>query len=158
MDESGSRQATAMDGADPALDALPWRQVRGTGFNTHIGPITFARAAEALWHGRVSLDARHINVGGVCHGGVLMSLADITMGTATYEAGGGHPCATIEMDCHFIAAAKEGQVLIATAEQLRKVRGLSFMTCRLAAGGRLVMRASGIWKYLDSRAPGQSGP
>ncbi|MEM6422480.1 MAG: hypothetical protein AAF698_07810, partial [Pseudomonadota bacterium] len=64
----------------------------------------------------------------------------------------------IEMDCHFIAAAKEGQVLLAEAEQLRAVRGLSFMSCRLGAGGRLVMRASGIWKQLDSRAPGQSGP
>lgn len=140
------------------LDALPWRLVRGEGFNAHLGPVSFARAGENAWVGRLDLDARHINVGGVCHGGVLMSLADIAMGTATYEAGGGHPCATIEMDCHFLAAAKRGQTLLARATQLRRVRGLSFMECRLEAGGREVLRASGLWKYLDGRGPGQSGP
>ncbi|MEO0821256.1 MAG: PaaI family thioesterase [Pseudomonadota bacterium] len=139
-------------------EALPWRQVRGTGFNAHIGPVTIARAGEAEWHAYIDLDPRHINVGGVCHGGVLMSLADIAMGTATYESAGGHPCATIEMDCHFIAAAKKGQRLLASARQLRRVRGLSFMEASLFAGGRMTMRASGLWKYLESRTPGQSGP
>ncbi|MGF1551627.1 MAG: PaaI family thioesterase [Paracoccaceae bacterium] len=147
---------------DDGLDALPWRTIRGEGFNAHLGPVEIARrggnGGDDAWIGRLDLDPRHINVGGVCHGGVLMSLADITMGTATYEAGGGHPCATIEMDCHFLAAAKRGQRLLAVATQLRRVRGLSFMECRLEAGGRPVMRASGLWKYLDSRAPGQSGP
>jgi acyl-coenzyme A thioesterase PaaI-like protein len=62
------------------------------------------------------------------------------------------------MDCHFLAAAKRGQRVLARARQLRLVRGLSFMEARLEAGGREVMRASGLWKQLDSRAPGQSGP
>ena len=80
------------------------------------------------------------------------------MGTATYEAGDSHPCATIEMDCHFVAAAKEGRPLVARAAQIRRVSGLSFMECTLESGGRQVMRASGVWKYLTSRAPGQTGP
>ncbi|MEM9782099.1 MAG: PaaI family thioesterase [Pseudomonadota bacterium] len=145
-------------GEDPPVDTLPWRSVRGTGFTPHIGPVEIARAGAAVWYARLTLDRRHINVGGVCHGGVLMTLADIAMGTATYEAGGGHPCATIQLDTHFIAAAKQGQVLWCRARQLRLVRGLSFMTAELAAGDRLVMRASGVWKQLDSRKPGQSGP
>lgn len=103
------------------------------------------------------LDARHINVGGVCHGGMLLSLADVTMGAATFTAGGGHPCATIQMDAHFIAAAKEGQRLVGVATQLRKARELSFMQCEIWAGGRLAMRASGTWKYLASGAPGAAG-
>ena len=138
---------------------LAWRDVRGEGFNAHIGPIRFAPlgegpSGERRYCASLELDARHINVGGVCHGGVLLSLADVAMGAATFDAGGGHPCATIQMDAHFLAAAKAGQRLVAAATQLRKVRELSFMQCEVWAGGRQVLRASGTWKYLAGRAPG----
>ncbi|MEM8842369.1 MAG: PaaI family thioesterase [Pseudomonadota bacterium] len=135
--------------------SLPWRDISSGGFNQLIGPARFARAGENEWHGMLALDERHRNVGGVCHGGVTLSLADLTMGTATFEAGGRRPCATIEMGSHFLAAAKMGQSLLAIATQDRGVRDLSFMSCEIWATGddsrRLVMRASGIWKYLASR-------
>ncbi len=136
---------------------LPWRDVRGEGYNAHIGPIRFASLGGNQWCATIVLDARHINVGGVCHGGMLLSLADVAMGASTFAAGGGHPCATIQMDSHFLAAAKAGQRLVAVATQLRKVRELSFMQCEVWAEGRQVMRASGTWKYLASRAPGATG-
>jgi uncharacterized protein (TIGR00369 family) len=136
---------------------LPWRDIRGEGFNAHIGPIRFAALGDSRWCATLVLDARHINVGGVCHGGVLLSLADVAMGAATFAAGGGHPCATIQMDAHFLAAAKPGARLVALATQLRKVRALSFMQCEVWAEGRQVLRASGTWKYLDGRTPGGSG-
>jgi uncharacterized protein (TIGR00369 family) len=136
---------------------LAWRDLRGEGFNAHIGPIRFAPLEGARYCTTMVLDRRHINVGGVCHGGMLLSFADVTMGAATFAAGGDHPCATIQMDAHFIAAAKEGQRLVGHGTQLRKVRELSFMECGIWAGGRLVMRASGTWKYLASRAPGAAG-
>lgn len=131
---------------------LPWRDITSEGFNHHIGPARFARVGENQWQGMLTLDDRHRNAGGVCHGGVTLSLADLTMGTATFEAGGGKRCATIEMSSHFLAAAKLDQTLIAVATQLRGVRELSFMSCEIwavgEAGSRRVMRASGLWKYL----------
>lgn len=133
--------------------SLPWRDITSEGFNHHIGPARFARAGGNKWHGLLALDERHRNAGGVCHGGVTMTLADLTMGTATFEAGGNRPCATIEMSSHFIAAAKIGQQMLSVATQLRGVRDLSFMSCEIWAldesGSRLVMRASGLWKYLS---------
>jgi len=136
---------------------LPWRDIRGEGFNAHIGPIRFADMGDNRWCAAVELDDRHINSGGVCHGGMLLSLADVAMGAATYAAGGQHPCATIELDSHFVAAAKPGQRLVAVATQLRRTRELSFMQCEIWGGGRQVMRASGIWKYLSSRTPAATG-
>lgn len=144
---------------------LPWRDVRGEGFNAQIGPIRFAPLGEARWCASLVLDSRHINIGGVCHGGVLLSLADVAMGVATFEAGDGGPCATIQMDGHFIASAREGQRLVALATQLRKVRELSFMQCEVWAEGgqaerqteRQVLRASGTWKYLAGRARDSAG-
>ena len=138
--------------------SLPWRNVRGEGFNAHIGPVRFAPVSASEWRCALELRDHHLNAGGVCHGGVLLTVADVAMGAGSYAAGGDHPCATIELSSQFLAAAKRGQTLIADARQLRRVRDLSFMDCEIWAGGRRVMRASGIWKYLASRGPGQSGP
>jgi len=134
-------------------ESLPWRDIRGEGYNRHIGPIRFARAGDSEWQAALMLDSRHVNSGGVCHGGVLMSLADVAMGAASFEAGGAHPCATLEMNSHFLAAAKPLHLLIARSRQLRRVKALSFMDCEIWSDERQVLRASGIWKYLDSREP-----
>jgi uncharacterized protein (TIGR00369 family) len=132
--------------------ALPWRDIADSGFHSQIGPVRFARSGEATWQAALALDARHMNRGGVCHGGVLLTLADIAMGAASFAAGGERPCATIQLDSQFVAAAKEGQTLVAFARQLRAVRELSFMECEVHAGCRLVLSASGIWKYLSRGA------
>lgn len=134
---------------------LPWRAIRPTGFNAHVGPIRFAPLGDGRYLAELEIREIHINSGGVCHGGALMTLADVAMGTASFEAAGGHGCATIAFDAQFLAAAKLGQVLRAEATQHRRVRDLSFMGCTLMAGGRVVMRANGIWKHLESRAPAE---
>ena len=106
---------------------------------------------------------KNLNLGGVCHGGVLMTLADIAMGQGSWYAGGMHPCATIQMDSQFLAAAKINQTLLAIASQKRRTKDLCFMTCEIWAadpdqnqqqgGLRQVFSANGIWKYLASKAP-----
>jgi uncharacterized protein (TIGR00369 family) len=136
---------------------LQWRDLRPTGFNAYVGPMRFAAAGDDLWYAALELDARHLNVGGVCHGGVYMTLADVAMGAAAYEAGGRHPCATIDFQAHFLAAAKQGQTLLAAARLRRLVSGVAFMECELTAGGRRCMAASGIWKFLASRRPAPPG-
>ena len=137
--------------------SLPWRQVRGEGFGRLVGPFRFARAGDGLWHACLNIEERHLNVGGVCHGGVLMGLADVAMGTASHDAADGHPCATIDFGCHFLAAVKNGQAALAVVHQVRRTRDLSFMGCEIHAGGRLCVRASGIWKYRASGRPDPSG-
>ncbi len=134
--------------------SLPWRDVRGEGFNAHIGPIRVAVVSATEFRAALEIRDIHVNLGGVCHGGVLLSLADVAMGAGSFAAGEDHPCATIDLSAQFLAAAKPGEWLLAEARQLRRVRSLSFMDCTVWSGGRQVLNASGIWKYLDSREPG----
>jgi hypothetical protein len=79
------------------------------------------------------------------------------MGVSTLAAGGGHPCAIIHMDGHFLSAAGESQRLVAVATLLRRARELSFMQRGIRAGDHLTMRASGTWKYLARWVPGAAG-
>ena len=131
-----------------------WRQLGHVGFNAHFGPLRFARAGEETWLAELDLKDHHLNRGGVCHGGVYMSLADVAMGAAAYEAAGEKACATIDFKAHFLAAAKPGQTLRAEARLARLVSGIAFMDCTISAGGRTCLTANGIWKYLKS---GQTG-
>lgn len=137
--------------------ALPWRDIRGEGFNAYIGPVRFARASDSEFKAALKIRDVHINVGGVCHGGVLMSVADLAMGAGAFASGEDHPCATISFDAQFLSAAKHGTWLVAHARRLRRVRELCFMEAELWSEGRQVMQATGIWKYLASRRPGTPG-
>lgn len=132
------------------LNSLDWRVLRPSGFNARSGPMYFASAGEGAWYLKVDLDERHMNHGGFCHGGALLTFADTAMGTAAYEAAGRRFCATISLQSQFIAVAKQGQTLIVHATLDRMAGGLAFMQAELHAGGRLCMRASGVWKLLAS--------
>lgn len=130
---------------DPDLN---WKVIDDKGFNTHFGPILYRRT-ETQWMAAIELADQHMNTGGVCHGGVYMALADVTMGIGASQSMDRRPAATISFDSHFVAAAKFGQPLMCVAELNRTVSGLAFMQCHLWSGGRQCMRASGIWKALS---------
>jgi len=131
--------------------SLDWTEVHDHGFNTHIGPIRFAEADDH-WLGVIELQPHHMNLGGVCHGGVYMALADTTMGIAAHRVSDGHRAATIDFRTHFLAAAKLGQHLVCKARVNRAVSGVVFMESDLWAGDRKCAAASGIWKLLTTGA------
>lgn len=128
---------------------LAWRAAKNGGFNSYVGPIMLVRRDEVTWNAALQLDERHLNFGGVCHGGVMLSLADVAMGAAAHEAADEAPCATIELNSHFIAAGKPGTMLLAEARLNRRAGGVAFMEAEIWSGGRKCLRASGIWKYLN---------
>jgi len=65
---------------------------------------------------RVRVEPRHLNFGGVCHGGLTFTLADAAFGFACNSRG----IAAAGIDVHMIynRAVKVGQTLTATATEL----------------------------------------
>lgn len=131
---------------DPTLD---WKPIDDGGFNSHIGPVLFARAGEQFLTA-LRVRSEHLNFGGVCHGGVYMALSDVCMGIKAHSMLERAPCATIDFEAHFLAAAKRDQWIVGAPTVRRAVSGIVFMECALWAGGRQVMKASGIWKALGA--------
>ena len=68
----------------------------------------------------VTLDGRHTNFFGSCHGGVIFALADSALGLAANSYG----AAAVAIDAHitFSSAAREGNRLIARATEIRRGR------------------------------------
>lgn len=131
--------------------SLPWRDVRGFGFQETLGPVQVADYADGTLPYALMLDDRHTNANGVCHGGVLMSIADTGMGACAF-ATAGKPVATIDFECDFMAAAPIGERVYGLAKVARKARNFIFMESDLYSNERRLLRISGIWAILPDKS------
>jgi uncharacterized protein (TIGR00369 family) len=91
---------------------------------------------------RMPVNARHKQIHGVVHGGVLAALADTAGGLATYMASPlGTRVSTVEMKMNFLDAVEAGSVT-AEAVVVRIGRHIAVTDCDLRDNsGRLVAKA-----------------
>jgi uncharacterized protein (TIGR00369 family) len=93
---------------------------------------------------------KHLNPNGIVHGGMLMTLADQALGIMVWRSIDQKPCATITLNCNFLAPAKLGDWLEARAEITRRGRSVVFVGGRIQCGDRVLLTAEGIWKVLGA--------
>ncbi len=70
------------------IASINWYEIKESGFNNSIGPVTSAHSAEPehTWYTSLIVQDKNLNLGGVCHGGVLIALADNAMGHGSWHA------------------------------------------------------------------------
>ena len=120
------------------------------GFLNLVGPVRTDRTEDQRWTFSFQVGEQHLNPGGVCHGGMLMTFADHVLGAICWEAGGFKPCSTITLNCDFAQAAKLGDLVEGEAQITRATRSLIFVTGVLKCRGNVVLQANGIWKVLGA--------
>jgi uncharacterized protein (TIGR00369 family) len=117
--------------------------------------IPWAKKVDRHWRYGLQSVAEHGNPNGVVHGGVLMALADHGLSFLAWEAAERTLCTTIQLNTHFLDAARPGEFLELRGEVTRRTRGLVFVRgvlgARGAAGTRDVVAVDGIWRVLRSR-------
>lgn len=94
--------------------------------------------------------AQHSNSLGICHGGVLMTLADITAASGVNMARGirsGSPTINLSMD--FIAAARLGEWIEGRAEQVSVKRRFGFCSGAIYNDSGIVARFNGTFYLPD---------
>ena len=144
-----SRKATPemVAAADPPPGFEPILSTSAFGWEN--GPIFERRDDNTVTRGfRVA--ERHINAGGMCHGGMMMTFADILLATAV-KAVAEPPFVTIRLTTDFIDAAFEGEWMEGTASSTGVEDAIVPVSCTMKAEGRLVASASGLFKLLGSR-------
>lgn len=124
---------------------------QGGTFMDHVGPVWLrvdADRAVVL----LRVERQHTNPNGSVHGGVLMTLMDVTLGSALEGAlrardttGEGHPI-TMQLSCSMVGAARLGDLLHVEATVDRLARSVGFSSGRITANDRLVMTASAVFK------------
>ena len=95
----------------------------------------------------------HTNAAGIVHGGMLTTFADIVLAQAGLREVGGL-IVTVRMVADFVAAGRLGAWVEGTARVRRRTRTLVFVDGELAASGRVLLTASGVFKILEPRTDG----
>jgi len=116
-------------------------------FEIHVGPV--------LEHGpkggkrfAFRVDKRHVNMRGIVHGGMLMTFADAAFGQAAWDATDRAPSVTLNMQCQFLAPAKEGDLVEVVPVLTRRTRALLFLRGDFTVEGMPIFSVSSVWKLL----------
>jgi uncharacterized protein (TIGR00369 family) len=121
----------------------------GLGFTDSLQPVYRRLAGESASFGLV-VEPQHGNTMGICHGGVLMALADITAATGANLARGvtsGSPTVHLSIDC--ISSARLGEWVQACAEQVSLKRRFGFCSGGIYNSAGVVARFSGTFYFPD---------
>lgn len=134
------------------FDPVPggWERLPDGGFIALIGPL-WRRSVEGRLEFAFLAGERHLNRGGVIHGGMLLTFADHTIGMTCAAGNGFKPQVTISLDTQFIAAVQAGELVVAECELVRKTRSLLFGRTTIRVDDRICLIAHGVWKILEPR-------
>ncbi|MEP5766518.1 MAG: PaaI family thioesterase [Halieaceae bacterium] len=128
----------------------------GLGFTDILRPLY--RRNEGVPAVGMFVQARHTNLLDICHGGVLMTLADIGASWAINATRGEVRAApTLNLSFDFIAAAREGDWLQAQSDRVTLKKRVGFSSGVISSGERLICRYSGSF-YLPDHAGFETNP
>ncbi len=141
-----------------ATNAIPEGFVLVPEFDTFIGHVggLHWKKLEDRTETLLVVQKHHTNPIGTAHGGLLMTLLDITLGATAQQyiqhRGGGHP-ATIQLSCSLIAGAKLGDTLMGEARVDTATKTLSFVTGRLHVSGKTIITGTAVFRNPPPTEP-----
>lgn len=144
MSEQQASDNTAQQ-APVGFEQLP----QGLGYTDSLQPCYRMLDGEQVSFGLV-VQPQHSNTMGICHGGVLMTLADITAATGVNVARGvtaGSP--TVHLSIDYIASARQGQWIQANVEQVSLKRRFGFCSGGIYNDSGVVARFNGTFYFPD---------
>lgn len=127
------------------------RLPEGLGFTDNLQPCYRRIEGDAVSFGLV-VDKQHSNIMGICHGGALVTLADVTAATGVNVARGvraGSPTINLSMD--FIAAGRMGQWIQADVQQVSVKRRFGFCSGVILNSEGVIARFNGTFYLPDHK-------
>ena len=93
---------------------------------------------------------QHVNLINICHGGVIMTLADVAAAWGVNSARGEvAPAPTLNLGFDFISAAREGDWLEASADRVTVKKRVGFSSGVVTSGDKVIARFSGTFYLPD---------
>lgn len=119
-------------------------------FNALVGPLYARRRRGRELSIGLHIEQKHTNSRGICHGGVLATLADLSLGYAMHaKAQGKAAFVTAHLAVDYAGSARVGDWIESQVEIQRMGTRLAFANCYLVAGKRRIVRASAIFARTD---------
>lgn len=115
-------------------------------FLDRVGPLYEVMIEDRLVLG-LRVEDWHCNRRGLCHGGLLVTLADIVLGyTAGPLADPGSALITAHLSTDFAGSARLGDWVTARADVQKAGGSMAFANCYIQVGEDRIVRASGVFK------------
>jgi len=150
MSEHTQQHDDASAEARDALRAAGWAEREGMGFSAHVGPIWSRQEGDAWAYGLLT-GPQHANRAGLVHGGLIATLMDQGLSAIAWEAVQRQPCVTVQLDTHYLSAARPGQFLEARGRVTRVTASLVFVQGEITADGQAVSSGVAILKRIRQR-------
>jgi uncharacterized protein (TIGR00369 family) len=126
----------------------PWE--RSSPFLDAVGPFYLKRDGDGLVWG-LRIEERHTNRRGFAHGGLLVTLADITLGhTAAASQDPPALAVTVNLTTDFAGSARIGDWIEARADVQKVGKRVVFANCYLTVAGERIVRASAVFSRTDA--------
>lgn len=120
-------------------------------FNELVGPLHEKRGEGVIALG-LRVEMKHSNSRGICHGGVLATLADLALGYGMMaKAGGRGGFVTAQLSIDYAGSAQIGDWIHSEVQVQRMGSRLGFANGYLCVGENRILRMSGIFA-LPGRA------
>jgi acyl-coenzyme A thioesterase 13 len=114
-------------------------------FNALVGPLYERREGDTVSIG-LAIEEKHTNSRGICHGGVLATLADLALGYAMLARSGDKGSfVTAHLAVDYAGAARSGDWIESRVEIQHVGSRLAFANCYLVAAEKPIVRASAIF-------------
>jgi len=99
----------------------------------------------------ILVEEKHCNSGGVTHGGLLMTLADLTACAVAREGLPDERAITVSLDSQFVSAGQVGDFLEARAELVRRGGTLAFVRGQITAGERVLLNCNAVTRRFKGQ-------
>ena len=129
------------------------RRTRPNPFNELVGPFYVRRRGTDVSLG-LRIEERHLNSRGICHGGLLATLADLALGYSALAAGGPdadkRSFVTINLALDFAGSAILGDWVESEVQVQKAGARIAFINGHLVANGVRIVRVSAIFALSAS--------
>jgi uncharacterized protein (TIGR00369 family) len=137
--------STEPDAIPEAFEPVP----TGLGFSDQLQPYYRRRDGDEVVYG-FRVEPSHANLMGICHGGVLMTLADIAAATNVTTRGDRPPgTPTINLGFDFLSPGRLGRWLWTECDHLEVKRRFGFCAGVIRDRERIVTRFNGTFYLPD---------
>ena len=120
-------------------------------FGQLIGPVYERPEDDGMFVRALRVEDKHTNLGGVVHGGVLMSFADVILGTVSYRHAG-RPGMSVRLISDFVSPARVGDWLEGRGTVTKATRSIVFAQGALTVEGRTILTVSGTYKLRSQKS------
>ncbi|HEY4546536.1 MAG TPA: PaaI family thioesterase [Pedomonas sp.] len=128
-----------------------WYYSTGDAFNAHVGPFYYRDDENGARVCAMRAEARHLNGGGMMHGGALMTFADYCLYAFASILGDPH-MVTASFNSEFVGAVPPGAIVECRGEVIRSTRSMVFLRGLMTVEGETVLSFSGILKKVRPKS------